>query len=249
MKSIAYRVTFTTLMILASLAQGDAAVAKSAAAQEIEKAFDHYTKEMRAMAKDCQKTNQKEAMECVCSYMEELFQLKALVENAAQSAPQELVTFRVEDKSETVKIGKLAEDMKKTNKMASLCADPAATVKKLSAYKAHAMQLSAQTMLRTIHRAQIANMAEEGSYRAFAKVGAGTKRCEVAPLELKVLSCDKTPYFYTASPSKDGKTFTAEARTRTGKEHGIFPGCATPDVWRIDEKGNLRHILDAEEKC
>lgn len=249
MKFMKVRITASALILFASLFQTNQAIAKSQAAQEIERAFVTYTKKMKDMAKDCQKINQKEAMECVCTYMDELFRFKTLVEKAAQSAPQEQVTFRVEDKSETVQIGKLAEDMKKTNKMASLCADPEATVKKLSAYKAEAMQLSAKSMLHTIHQLQTANMAEKGAYQAFSAIGAGTKKCEVASLDLKVLSCGKTPYFYTAIPSKDGKTFTAEARTRTGKDHGIFPGCATPDVWTIDDRGNLRHVVNAEEKC
>src|SRR5690606_21605055 len=90
---------------------------------------------------------------------------------------------------------------------------------------------------------------DAGSYVGFEGLGAKVSDCSVPALKLEIKGCDKLPYKFSANPTRDGRGFTAEARTLIGERHGLLPGCDVPDVWTINETGELRHVIDADEKC
>ena len=125
----------------------------------------------------------------------------------------------------------------------------------MSRYNAHVAktrQAEAKVNLSHIASLQGIYRAQHLKYNNLAKVGAGSNCGETAlnnNLGFRPQGCDKLRYTYESSGSD--KTFTATAKSGSGSEKEIYPGCndSGKDEWTIDQNLNLNNNRNIVKFC
>ncbi len=109
----------------------------------------------------------------------------------------------------------------------------------------------APTTLRALYAAETAYYAAYNAYLPMKKVGflSGCDLPRELGIELEGCADGQARYAYTVRLTAKGQGFIAEARSGLGGNNLVYPGCATPDVWSIDQDQRLLNVNAAAKKC
>ena len=239
--------------LITGLLLATTAVGKPKEILEVENRFVAYLGAMEEMQRDCLSKKgsptQGQGMVCLCKYLGNLLTFKDLVVTAAKKYPDDMVTFRAKGQSKSVKLADIAAKLEETNKLVELCKNPEKTAKDLLALKVKSKRIVAKSRLKQIYDAQRKAFATKKKYESFAALGAGEKSCRAKQAGINLGDCQSDPYRYSIVVSEDGKRFRIQARTLTGTENGLYPGCQTADVWTMDEREQVAHVVNATSSC
>jgi hypothetical protein len=109
----------------------------------------------------------------------------------------------------------------------------------------------AQVTLKAIYAAESAHYLRTDHYVPMKAAGYNAGCAVPRELGFKLAGCTdaRQRYSYMVRVAGNGQTFVAEARSATGGDHPIVPGCTVADVWTIDQDQHLKNVTSAQAKC
>jgi type IV pilus assembly protein PilA len=121
----------------------------------------------------------------------------------------------------------------------------ALAVPRFTKFQAKARQSEARTNLSMVYTLQMSNHSENDTYVAFSRTVTSTA-CNETALGFQVDPCgSKIRYNYSTS----GISATEFTATATSRANVIVPGCATLDVWTINQNKLLANGTNAVASC
>lgn len=130
----------------------------------------------------------------------------------------------------------------------------ALSIARFNAFQAKARQAEAKSNLNLIYTLMISFAADQGSSGftdgVFTNpIGAGNN-CEdqTNNIGFSLPSCKNSFYGYSV-PEATATTFTGMAASGVGEANTVFPGCATQDLWQVDETSVISDVNHAITKC
>lgn len=127
----------------------------------------------------------------------------------------------------------------------------ALAVPKFSKFQAKARQAEVKTNLNHIFTLETAYYGDNDTYAAIPAYGPGGTCAPTAatnPTGFSVGNCAGLRYQYSTTAAT-AAAFTAQGTSLTGAANKVFTGCATADIWTVNESNTMANTSNGMASC